>query len=144
MLNSTNNSMSTMTKLVDAAKAVKSYAEALKSKAIIKKQGTTGSPTCTQAGEVAKQSTPTTTYTCPPTRTQAGEVAKQSTPTITCTRTGEVVKKNTPIIAKATKVTEQAIQDQRATGRSNGTHVTRQSTQEPTGATMGIKAMRFI
>ena len=123
-----------MTKLADTAKAVKSYAEALKSKAI--KQGTTGSLTCTQAGEVAKQSTPTITCT----HTRAGEVAKQSTPAITRTRTGEVVRKNTPIHAKAADVTEQAIQDQRATGRSNGTHVTRQSTQEPTGATMGIKA----
>ena len=126
--------MSTMTKLADAAKAVKSYAEALKSKAITRKQGTTGSLTCTQAGEVAEQSTPAIT------RTRVGEVAKQSTPTTTtCTRTGEVIRKNTPIHAKAADVTEQAIQDQRATGRSNGTHVTRQSTQEPTGATMGIK-----
>jgi len=62
-----------------------------------------------------------------------------STPTTTtCTCTGEVVK-NTPIHAKAANVTKQAIQDQRATGRTNGTHVTCQSTQRPTGATMGIK-----
>jgi len=124
-----------MTKLVNMAKAMKSYAEALKSKPIIRKQGTTSSPTCTRAGEVAKESTPTIT-TC----TQAGEVARQSTPTTTtCTCTGEVVK-NTPIHAKAAKVTKQAIQEQRATGRTNSTHITHQSTQRPTGATMGIKA----